>query len=119
MPKEISNRVTAAVIVGALLAIAIGYVVYDRLHAERNMTLVEALWVCTPDMKTYFAPGSPESLAMIQTLSHSVDTNTFRAPGFICVRMGITNGSLSPDEPIMWDLHPEQIPSSAVQRKRE
>ena len=117
MAKQISSRFAVSVIVGILLAIAGGSMLYVRLHTPRTMTLAEALWVCTPDMKTYFPPGSPESAAMVQTVSHGIDTNTFRTPHFLCARIGFGT-DLSASEPIMWEIHPEQIPNNAVERAR-
>jgi len=117
MPKEISNRVAVSVIVGILLALAVGYTVYTRLHAERSMTLVEALWACTPDMKTYFPPGSPESLTMVQMMSKGIDTNAFRTSHFLCMRL-LVGENLSVDEPVMWEIDPKRIPDNAVERTR-
>ena len=63
------------------------------IHAWMNespheMNLQEALWVCSADMKTYYPPGSPESMAVVQELSKKSDMKNFLG-AFLIVFAGI------------------------------
>jgi len=103
MQKEISKRV--AVLVGFLITIVVGYTIYIRHDTERRMTLAEALWVSTAEMKTNFSPGSPQSLMILHLMSGYIDTNTFRTSSFIYYRLpvGESLSEQSPAEPLSVD----------------
>jgi hypothetical protein len=103
--------VLLSITLGILILLAIIYINEPKV---RSMTLQEALWVCSPDMRNYYPPGSPQSRAVIQQLSDKLDIKSFRSIPFICARTGMKEGS-APNEPLIWEIDPNNIPNQKLQ----
>ncbi len=111
------NLVRRWIVVG-IVGVLVGLVMVGWLRGHpSSMTLPQALWVCTADMKAYYPPGSPEALHVIEQLGKSPSFNVaqYRTDHFLCYRMNLTEKE-GASEPLLWEIDPATLPSRSIQR---
>ena len=111
------NLVRRWIVVGIVGVLAGAATVGWLRGRPSTMTLPQALWVCTADMKIYYPPGFPESLHVIEQLGKSPSFNVaqYHTDHFLCYRMNLTENA-DPSEPLLWEFDPAMLPSRSIQR---
>lgn len=105
------------VFIGIVCTIAAFLVAFISVYSHgrhRSMTIQEALWVCTKDMKTYYPPGSPESLQIIERLAQAktIDIAKFRTDEYLCYRLGMED--VRDIAPLLWEIDPSTLRTQGV-----
>lgn len=118
LPKSFKKAVFGLIILLAAVVIVLGVIEWHAPRAK-SMTLEEALWVCTSDMKIYYPPGSTESLQVVRQLSAKSDfnTNTFRTACYLCYRIGVLENSSTVGEPLVWCFDPAKLLPAAARSR--
>src|SRR5688572_5104913 len=106
------------VIAISLAAVIVGTVAYwqHRDRTSRLLTLAEVLWVTERDFSRYYAPGTPQSQAVVQALAvRDSSLSQRRFDSFILYRRGLTETDRGEEPLLVVGFDPSSIP--AAQKK--